>query len=68
MKSIEDMRKAAYHLCDYGFLNNVISGYLVAAMQNTGFSRDSITEALICLVHEFDELSAEEAEKIYTNF
>ncbi len=68
MKTIDNMKREAYYLCDYGFLNDVIRGYLVAAMQSTGFDRDSIAEVLICLTHEFDELSAKEAGKIYKDF
>lgn len=68
MKSIEDMMKAAYDLCDYGILNDVIRGYLIAAMQDAGFSRDEVRKALLNLAHEFDQLDSNDAEKIYKEF
>lgn len=68
MNSIEDMKREAYRLCDYGVLNDVIGGYLIAAMQSAKFDRDDIPVALICLAHELDELSSDDAEKIYENF
>ncbi len=68
MKSVDDMKKEAHYLCDLCFLNDVIRGYLVAAMQSAKFGRDDIWKALICLTHEFDELGSDDAEKNYKNF
>lgn len=52
-------------ICDMGFYNDVIKGYLIAAMQNEGFSSDDIKRASKGLRRAFDEITAGEAAEIY---
>lgn len=53
------------HICDMGFYNDVIRGYLIKAMENTGFEQKEISRALRGLHHAFDDMDAEQAEKLY---
>lgn len=66
--NLTESKKKAQDLCDYGFLNKTISGYLIVAMQDAGFCRDDIRKALLELVQTFDEVNAAEAEMAYLNF
>lgn len=50
-------------ICDMGFYNDVIKGYLIAAMQNEKFSSDDIKRAIRGLYLAFEEETAEEALK-----
>lgn len=34
------------HICDMGFYNDVIRGYLIKAMENVGFEKKEISRAL----------------------
>ena len=53
------------HICDMGFYNDVIRGYLVKAMQNADFEEKEISRALRGLHHAFDDMDATRAEKLY---
>lgn len=53
------------HICDMGFYNDVIRGYLIKAMENVGFEEKEISRALRGLYHAFDDMDAERAEKLY---
>jgi hypothetical protein len=53
------------HICDMGFYNDVIRGYLIKAMENADFEKKEISRALRGLHHAFDDLDAMRAEKIY---
>ena len=53
------------HICDMGFYNDVIRGYLIKAMENVGFEEKEISRALRGLHHAFDDMDAERAEKHY---
>ena len=53
------------HICDMGFYNDVIRGYLIKAMENTGFEKKDISRALRGLHHAFDDMDAERAEQHY---
>ena len=55
------------HICDMGFYNDVIRGYLVKAMQNADFEEKEISRALRGLHHAFDDMDATRAEKLYLN-
>lgn len=57
-----------YHIMDMGFYNSSIQGYMIAAMQDAGFSRKDIGKALTAIHGVFDDTSAEEAAKIWRNF
>ena len=53
------------HICDMGFYNDVIRGYLIKAMENTGFEKKDISRALRGLHHAFDDMDAKRAEEFY---
>lgn len=56
------------HICDMGFYNDVIRGYLIEAMKFAEFNREDITKALDGLKWSFDRTTAAEAEDIYKKF
>lgn len=56
------------YLCDAGYYNDVIKGYLIAAMKNTEFGREDIEKALNGLRWAFDEKAAADASRIYNKF
>ena len=53
------------HICDMGFYNDVIRGYLVKAMQEANFEDKEISRALRGLHHAFDDMNATRAEQLY---
>ena len=55
------------HICDMGFYNDVIRGYLIKAMENAKFENKEISRALRGLHHAFDDMDATRAEKLYLN-
>ena len=55
------------HICDMGFYNDVIRGYLIKAMENADFEDKEISRALRGLHHAFDDMDATRAEKLYLN-
>lgn len=56
------------YICDAGYYNDVIKGYLIAAMKNAEFCREDIEKALNGLRWAFDEKTAADASKIYDKF
>ena len=53
------------YICDMGFYNDVIRGYLIKAMQNIDFEEKEILRALRGLHYAFDEMDAAQAEQLY---
>lgn len=53
------------HICDMGFYNDVIRGYLIKAMENADFEKKEISRALRGLHHAFDDMDAARAEQHY---
>ena len=53
------------HICDMGFYNDVIRGYLIKAMQTAVFEEKEISRALRGLHWAFDDMDATRAEQIY---
>ena len=53
------------HICDMGFYNDVIRGYLIKAMENADFEKKEISRALRGLHHAFDDMDATQAEQHY---
>ena len=51
------------HICDMGFYNNVIRGYLIRAMKEADFQEEEIERALSGLRWALDSMTAAEAEK-----
>lgn len=55
-------------LCDMGYFNTVIYGYLIEAMKNADFTREQIMAVIIGLRNALDATTAAEAEEAYRNF
>ena len=51
-------------VCDMGYLNDSIRGYMVLAMRDAGCSEKEICKAAECLHYIFDEVNAAEAAKV----
>ena len=51
------------HICDMGFYNDVIRGYLIRAMKEADFQEEEIERALSGLRWALDSMTAAEAEK-----
>ena len=58
-------RDVRYMLCDMGYYNDAMKGYMIAGMQRMGFSESEIRKAVLGMRSAHDELTAEEAEKVY---
>lgn len=56
------------HICDMGFYNDAIKGYLIVAMRNKGFKDEDIKRALLGLYWAFNDKTADEAAAVYNNF
>lgn len=52
-------------LCDMGYYNDVMKGYLIVGMRNAGFTESEIGKAVRGMRAAMDEKTAEEAEKVY---
>jgi hypothetical protein len=49
-----------------GYYNDAMKGYMIAGMRMMGFSESEIRKAVLGMRAAHDELSAEEAERVYT--
>lgn len=58
-KYLDAMKRTAFELCDEGFLNAVIAGYVCKALE---LRPDNVMRGLD---YAFDEMTAEEAERFY---
>lgn len=56
------------NICDMGFYNDAIKGYLIVAMRYAGFKNEEIKRALRGLTGAFDDKTADEAAAVYDNF
>ena len=52
------------HICDMGFYNDAIRGYLIKAMKNADFQKEEIARALDGLRWALDSMTAAEAEEM----
>lgn len=52
-------------LCDMGYYNDAMKGYMIAGMRRMGFTESEIRKAVLGMRSAHDELTAEEAEKVY---
>lgn len=59
-------KEVRYKLCDMGYYNDAMKGYLIAGMRRMGFTEVEIRRAVLGMRSAHDELTAEEAEKVYT--
>lgn len=55
-----------YRLCDIGYYNDAMKGYMIEGMRIMGFSDADIRKAVLGMRRAMDEKTAEEAERIYT--
>lgn len=67
-KAIALTHEERMNICDMGFYNDVIKGYLIVAMRNKGFKTEEIMRALEGLNWAFDDTTADEAAAVYNNF
>lgn len=58
-------KEVKYQICDMGYFNDAMKGYLIVGMRNAGFSESEIGRAVRGMRAAHDELTAEEAEKVY---
>jgi hypothetical protein len=54
-----------YKLCDMGYYNDAMKGYMIEGMRIMGFSESEIRRAVLGMRKAMDEKSAEEAEEVY---
>lgn len=54
-----------YMLCDMGYYNDAMKGYMIAGMRVMGFSDADIRKAVLGMRRAMDEKTAVEAEKVY---
>ena len=59
-------KEVRYKLCDMGYYNDAMKGYLIAGMRRMGFTESEIRRAVLSMRSAHDELTAEEAERVYT--
>lgn len=55
-----------YELCDMGYYNDAMKGYMIAGMRRMGFTESEIRKVVLGMRAAMDEKTAEEAEKVYT--
>lgn len=58
-------KEVRYKLCDMGYYNDAMKGYMIAGMRRMGFSESEIRKAVLGMRSAHNELTAEEAERIY---
>ena len=56
------------YLCDGGWYNDTMKGYLIAAGENAGYDRESIRELLNGLRLALSDMSKADADKVYMDF
>lgn len=55
-----------HKICDMGYFNDAMKGYMIAGMRTMGFSESEIRRAVLGMRKAQEEKTAEEAERIYT--
>jgi hypothetical protein len=54
-----------YKLCDMGYYNDAMKGYMIEGMRIMDFSESEIRRAVLGMRKAMDEKTAEEAEEVY---
>lgn len=54
-----------YKICDMGYYNDAMKGYMIAGMRTMGFSESEIRRAVLGMRKAHEEKTAVEAERIY---
>ena len=65
-KSLTEAQKD--HLCNSGYYNNALKGYLILAARDAEFTDDQITALLSGCRYALDMHSKAEADRAYNNF
>lgn len=65
LKALEVPKEVRYKLCDMGYYNDAMKGYLIVGMRVAGFSESEIKRAILGMRRAHDEKTAEEAERVY---
>lgn len=55
-------------LCDLGYFNEIMRGYLIRALEKIGYDGGVIDRALECFESALDECTAKEAQDIYRRY
>lgn len=55
-------------LCDSGFYNNAMRGYLIATAKNAGFTKEQTEELLSGLNNALSDLNKADAEAVNDNY
>lgn len=58
-------KEVRYKLCDMGYYNDAMKGYVIIAMREAGFREKNIGKVVRGMRTALDEKTAEEAERIY---
>ena len=64
-RALEVSPEVRYKLCDMGYYNDAMKGYLIAGMRNAGFTEAEIRKAVRGMRAAMGEKTAVEAERIY---
>lgn len=59
-------KRVRVKMCDMGYYNDAMKGYMIAGMRRMGFSESEIRKAVLGMRSAHGELTAEEAERVYT--
>ena len=58
-------KEVRYKLCDMGYYNDAMKGYMIAGMRVMGFSEADVRKAVLGMRNAQEEKTAEEAEEVY---
>lgn len=58
-------KEVRYKLCDMGYYNDVMKGYVMIAMREAGFDERDVMKVVRSMRTALDEKTAEEAEEVY---
>lgn len=58
-------KEVRYKLCDMGYYNDAMKGYMIEGMRIMGFSESEIRRAVLGMRKAMEEKTAEEAEEVY---
>ena len=65
LQASEVPKEVRYKLCDMGYYNDAMKGYLITGMRKMGFSESEIRKAILGMRAALDEKTAIEAERVY---
>lgn len=65
VEAIAVPKEVRYKLCDMGYYNDAMKGYVMVAMREAGFDERDVMKVVRFMRTALDEKTAEEAEKVY---